>query len=65
MVGRHYGFIDILKRKTHGILATYCVIHRQHLVAKNLKDHLDQSLQYAISAVNKIHNNSLNDLLFG
>lgn len=40
----HRGFIAFLKRKIMGILAIYCVIYRHHLVAKNLSDHLHQSL---------------------
>lgn len=38
--------------------------NRQHLVAKNLSDRFRQPLRYVISAVNKIHNDSLNDRLF-
>jgi len=64
MVGRHRGFIAFLKKEVPGILAVHCVIHRQHLVAKNLSDRLHQSLRYVISAVNKIRSNSLNDRLF-
>ncbi|GBP25809.1 SCAN domain-containing protein 3 [Eumeta japonica] len=41
-----------------------CVIHRQHLVAKNLSDGLHQSLQFVINAVNKIRSNALNTHLF-
>ncbi|XP_025414674.1 protein ZBED8-like [Sipha flava] len=64
MVGRHRGFIAFFKNEIPGILAIHCVIHRQHLVAKNLSDRLHQSLQYVISAVNKIRSNSLNNRLF-
>ncbi|XP_025029902.1 protein ZBED8-like [Python bivittatus] len=65
MVSRHRGFITLLKKEVPGILAVHCMIHRQHLVAKNLSNHLHQSLQYVISAVNKIHSNALNNRLFG
>lgn len=65
MVGRHRGFIALLKREVPGISAVHCVIHRQHLVAKNLSDRLHQSLQCVISAVNKIRSNALNGRLFG
>nr|XP_015918222.2 protein ZBED8-like [Parasteatoda tepidariorum] len=64
MVGRHRGFIAFLKREVPDILAVHCVIHRQHLVAKNLSDRLHQSLQYVISAVNKIRCDAFNDRLF-
>lgn len=40
------------------------IIHRQHLVAKNLSERLNTSLQYVIKAVNKIRSNSLNTRLF-
>lgn len=44
IVGRHRGFIAFLKREVPAILAVHCVIHRQHLVAKNLSGRLHQSL---------------------
>ncbi|XP_050520167.1 SCAN domain-containing protein 3-like [Daktulosphaira vitifoliae] len=65
MVGRYRGFIAYLKKIIPNILAIHCVIHRQHLVAKNLSERLHESLYYVISAINKIKNNSLNDRLFG
>ena len=33
MVGKHRGFIALLKKKILGLIATHCSIHRQHLVA--------------------------------
>ncbi|GBP36287.1 SCAN domain-containing protein 3 [Eumeta japonica] len=63
MTGCHKGFISYLKNKIPDVLAVHCVIHRQHLVARNLSDRY-QSLQHVIRAVNKIRNNSLNDRLF-
>lgn len=64
MTGCHKGFIAYLKNKIPDVIAVHCVIHRQHLVAKNLSERLSQSLQYIIKAVNKIRNSSLNDRLF-
>lgn len=64
MTGCHKGFIAYLKNKIPGVLGVHCVIHRQHLVARNLSEKLFQSLQYVIKAVNKIRNSSLNDRLF-
>lgn len=64
MTGRHKGFIAYLKNKVPDVLAVHCVIHRQHLVAKNLSERLHTSLHYVIRAVNKIRSNSLNDRLF-
>ncbi|VVC43065.1 Hypothetical protein CINCED_3A015898 [Cinara cedri] len=65
MVGCHRGFIAYLKKTVPNVLTIHCVIHRQHLVAKNLSECLHKSLHYVISAINKIKNNSLNDRLFG
>lgn len=65
MTGRHKGFIAHLKQAVPNVLAVHCVIHRQHLVAKNLNERLHTSLHYVIRSVNKIRSNSLNDRLFG
>lgn len=64
MTGCHKGFIRYLKNKVPDVLAVHCVIHRQHLVARNLSERLFQSLQHVIKAVNKIRNSSLNDRFF-
>lgn len=40
MTGRHKGFIAYLKNKVPGVFFVHCVIHRQHLVAKNLSERL-------------------------
>lgn len=65
MVGCLRDFIAFLKKTVPNILAVHCVIHRQHLVAKNLSERLHKSLNYVITAINKIKNISLNDRLFG
>uniref|UniRef100_A0A5S6Q3P9 DUF4371 domain-containing protein n=1 Tax=Trichuris muris TaxID=70415 RepID=A0A5S6Q3P9_TRIMR len=64
MLGRHRGFLSYLKEKVPDLLAVHCVIHRQHLVAKRLSDRLHRSLQYVISAVNKIKSSALRERLF-
>ncbi|GBP24959.1 Protein ZBED8 [Eumeta japonica] len=64
MTGCHKGFISYLKIQIPDVLAVHCVIHRQHLVVRNLSERLFQSLQHVIRAANKIRNNSLNDRLF-
>jgi hypothetical protein len=43
MFGRYRGFISHLKQNVPGVIAIHCVIHRQHLVAKNLSGRLHQS----------------------
>ncbi|XP_055889327.1 protein FAM200C-like [Biomphalaria glabrata] len=64
MVGRYRGFVSLLKENVPGVLAIHCVIHRQHLVAKNLSVRLHESLQFVITAVNRIRANALNTRLF-
>lgn len=64
MVGRHRGFIALLKKRIPDLLAIHCVIHRQHLVARNLSSHLHESLQLVITAVNKIKSSALNSRIF-
>ncbi|XP_026471713.1 SCAN domain-containing protein 3-like [Ctenocephalides felis] len=64
MRGCQKGFIAYLKNKIPNVLAVHCVIHRQHLVAKNLSERLHQTLQHVIRAINKIRHNSLNERLF-
>ena len=64
IIGRHRGFISFFKNAVPNLITVHCVIHRQHLVAKTLSDRLHCSLQYVITAVNKIRSNALNDRLF-
>ena len=64
MFGRYRGFISHLKRNVPGVFAIHCVIHRQHLVAKNLSARLHESLQLVINAINTIRSNALNSRLF-
>ncbi|XP_047127580.1 protein FAM200C-like [Hydra vulgaris] len=64
MVERYHGFISYLKQNVPGVLAIHCIIHRQHLVAKNLSARLYQSLQLVVHAVNRIRSNALNTRLF-
>jgi zinc finger BED domain-containing protein 5/7/8/9 len=64
MTGRHVGFIDHLKKAIPGVICVNCVIHRQHLAAKNLSGVLHETLQFVIKAVNKIKASSLNDRMF-
>ncbi|XP_050059713.1 SCAN domain-containing protein 3-like [Aphis gossypii] len=64
MIGRQRGFIAHLKNAVPGILTVHCVIHRQHLIAKNLSNELFDTMRFVINAVNKIKAKSLNDRLF-
>ncbi|GFV51052.1 protein ZBED8 [Trichonephila clavipes] len=64
MDGHYRGFIGHLKQNVPGVLAIHCVIHRQHLVAENLKDRLHESLQFVINTTHRIRSNALNTRLF-
>ena len=55
---------DSLKKGVPGVLTVVCVIHRQHLVAKNLSGRLHKSMSTVITAINKIKANALNSRLF-
>lgn len=64
MIRRQRDFIAHLKNAVSGILTVHCVIHRQHLVSKNLSDELFDTMRFVINAVNKIKTKSLNDRVF-
>ena len=64
MVGRHRRFIVHLKREIPDIFTIHCVIHRQHLAAKQLSNRLHCTLQTVIKAVNKIKAHSLYGRIF-
>ena len=64
MMGRHCGFVSLLKKAVPDVFTIHCVIHRQHLVAKKLNDKLHSSMGTVITAVNKIKAHALNSRLF-
>ena len=64
MVGCHKGFLSFLKRAVPDVIAIHCIIHRQHLVAKNISEELHVILKNVIKPVNKIKANALNDRIF-
>ena len=64
MVGRHVGLITFFKKVNPNLFTIHCVIHRQHLVAKKLSNHLHTSLNLVIKAVNKIKRHGLQTRLF-
>ena len=53
-----------MKKAVPGILTIYCIVHRQHLVAKHLSGNLHTSLNIVMKAINKIKSRSLNDQIF-
>ena len=48
MTGRYRGFVAYLKKAVPNVFTIHCVIHRQHLVAKNLSDRLHKPLDTVI-----------------
>ncbi|KAG0438021.1 SCAN domain-containing protein 3 [Dictyocoela muelleri] len=64
MIGRHKGIVAYFKEINRGIVTIHCVIHRQHLVARNLSERLHGTLTCVIQAINRIKSNSLNSRLF-
>ena len=64
MVGRHVGLITFFKKVNPKLFTIHCVIHRQHLVAKKISNHLHTSLNLVIKAVNKIKRHGLQTRLF-
>ena len=57
-------FHSISKKIVPDVFAIQCVIHRQHLSAKELSPKLHKSLQFLIQVINKIKASTLNDRLF-
>ena len=64
MIGKYRGLITYFKGLNPDIFSIHCVIHRQHLVAKNLSVRLNDSLNLVIKAVNKIKRHALQSRLF-
>ena len=57
-------FHHINEKKVSGLIATHCVVHRQHLDARNLSAELHNPLDIVIKCINKIKAHSLNERLF-
>ena len=64
MVGRHRGFIALMKREIPGVIAIHCLIHRHHLAAKHVSGELHDTLDFIVKCINRIKAKSLNDRLF-
>lgn len=64
MIGRYRGFSAYLKKAVPNVVCVHCVVHRQHLVAKNLAGRLHEALGHVIKVVNLIKKNALQDRLF-
>ena len=64
MVGRYKGCIAHLRKEAPHALAIHCIIHRQHLVAKNLNLVLHQALMTAVHVINKVKLSGKSERLF-
>ena len=63
MMGRYKELVGRVKEVPH-LFAIYCVIHRQHLCAKNLRERLSDSLSLVVRMIKKIKTLALNTRLF-
>ena len=64
MTGKDKGFISRMKSAYPHIFHIHCIIHRQHLVAKNIGGGMVEALNTAIHATNFVKSNSVNDRFF-
>ena len=63
MMSRYRGFMAFLKTASPNVLTVHCVIHRQHLVVKNMSGCLNLSLKTVIKAVINFKAHALNTRL--
>lgn len=49
MVGQHQSFLAYLKQIISNVFSEHCVIHRYHLVTKNLSERLHEDLHHKSS----------------
>ena len=64
MMGRHHGFLQLLKQDNPSILVVHCMIHREHLAAKSISPVLHEILTAVIKCVNFIKASTKNERLF-
>merc|ERR1712055_1206571 len=64
MTSRHRGFFAFLKKAVPDVFTIHCVIHHQHLVAKNLSGQLHNTLNIVIKSLNKVKAHAHNSQLF-
>ncbi|XP_029646257.1 protein FAM200B-like [Octopus sinensis] len=64
MTGKVKGFVSRMKSVAPHIIYIHCIIYRQHLVAKNIGGHMEDSLNTAIHAINFVKSNSVNNRFF-
>ena len=54
MTGRYRGFVSLLKGKVSSVRTIHCVLHRNHIVAKDLCSELHAALKVCIRSMDKI-----------
>ncbi|XP_029641217.1 SCAN domain-containing protein 3-like [Octopus sinensis] len=64
MTGKVKGFVSRMKSVAPHIFYVHCIIHRQHLVAKNIGSHMEEALNTVIHAINFVKSNPVNNRLF-
>ena len=64
MIGRINGVSALLKKEILTLFTMHCVIHREHLIVKNVDSNLFDSLDIIIKFINKIKRNSLHKRIF-
>ena len=64
MVGRHSGFVALVREKAPEVVFTHCVLHRHALATKMLPKSLQKVMDDVIEAVNFIHSHALQHRLF-
>ena len=61
MTGKVKRFISRMKSVAPHIFCIHCIIHRQHLVAKNNGGYMEEVLNTAIHAINFVKSYSVDD----
>ncbi|CAI9736936.1 Hypothetical predicted protein [Octopus vulgaris] len=64
MTGKVKGFVSRMKSVAPHILNICCIIHRQHVVAKNIGGHMENALNTSIHTNNIVKSNSVNNRFF-
>ncbi len=64
MIGKNKGFVSRLKEVAPHITHIHCILHRQHLAAKELGGDMETSLNIAVAIINFIKANPLHQRQF-
>ena len=64
MISSYRSFAAFLKKKIFSVSTIHCVLHQNHLVAKNLSNVLHDTLKMCIKSINQIRAYPLKSRLF-